>query len=292
MVEKATTADVTAHFSATWLEHADRLEAQLEPVDAILLDAAALRPGERVLDVGCGRGPTTVKAAAAVGLMGRTIGIDLAPTLIDAARTRTRDDDSGPIDWVVGDAQTFAFGPGSMDAVISRFGTLFFEDPVAAFANLFGATRPGGRLAIAVWQPRDASELFERSLSVAVATASALGHELRVAAPDAGPFAFGREPAMRAVLDAAGWTVTGFTRHRLRMYAGGPGSSPEQTTAINFAAGPLRTVADDLPADVRPAIERAVAEDLAQCADTSGIPLDGAIAIVQARRPRQEFSRV
>ena len=278
-----TSAELREHFDSTWLRYADRLEAQLVPVDPVLLQAASLNPRERVLDVGCGRGPTTVKAASAVGRYGRVVGIDLAPSLIAAARRRRAGHGGAPIDWVVGDAQTYGFDAASFDAVISRFGALFFQDPVAGFANLRAATRPGGRLTMVVWQPRDASELMQRSLDGTLAVARREGHDLQLPAPDEGPFAFGVEATMRAVLDEAGWVEPSVTRHVVEFLVGGPGCTPQEATAIGFAAGPLSALARDAPPELRTRMAESVAADLARSVDDRGIVLSGGIAIVAAR---------
>jgi SAM-dependent methyltransferase len=111
--------------------------------------------------------------------------------------------------------QRHPFVPDSVYVVISRFGVMLFDDPVAAFANLRRATRRGGRLAVAVWLPRDASERQRRSVDVALATARPAGHELVAGPPDGGPFAFGIERHTRRVLARAGWEHVVFTRHDL-----------------------------------------------------------------------------
>jgi hypothetical protein len=169
--------------------------------------------------------------------------------------------------------------------VISRFGALFFTDPIAAFANLGAATRVGGRLVMAVWQPRDASELMRRSLDVALAVARRDGHNPSLSAPDEGPFAFGVEAKMRAVLDAAGWVESGFACHDVSFLVGGPGCTADQATALGFATGPLSLLARDTPPELRARIAAAVAGDLARCVDARGISLSGGIAIVTALRP-------
>jgi len=129
--------------AAWWLANADARERQLQPVSDALFERASLQPGERVLDVGVGSGPTTGQAWEAVRPDGSVTGIDIAAPMINAARQRVA---APEIEWIVGDAAAYDFPPKTYDAVISRFGVMFFVDPPAAFRNLCQATRPGGRL--------------------------------------------------------------------------------------------------------------------------------------------------
>lgn len=134
--------------AASWLANADARERQLQPVSDALFERASLQPGERVLDVGVGSGPTTSQAWQAVRPDGSVTGIDIAAPMINAARQRIT---APEIEWIVGDAAAYDFPPGTYDAVISRFGVMFFADPPAAFRNLCEATRPGGQLIVTVW---------------------------------------------------------------------------------------------------------------------------------------------
>ena len=147
-----TTADWAGARAQAWASMADRLEAQIEPVSDLLFAAAQPVAGERVLDVGCGRGSTTQLAAGAVGPAGEVVGLDVAANLIEEAERLAPDD--AAIRWMVADAQRAELPPEHFDLVLSRFGVMFFDDPTAAFANLAGATAPGGRLCVAVWQTR------------------------------------------------------------------------------------------------------------------------------------------
>jgi SAM-dependent methyltransferase len=278
MTNGPTTAEWEAHFSASWLEHADRLEAQLAAVDPLLFAAAALTPGMSVLDVGCGRGATTAAAAAAVGPTGRAVGVDLAGPLIDAARKLHGDVG----EWLHADAQTHHFQPEAFDVVMSRFGVMFFTDPIAAFTNLLRATRPAGRLAVVVWQPRDCSELHRRPLDVAITAGRELGYELPRGPSDGGPFAYGVESHAHAVLADAGWHQLQFTPHELPFFVGGPGTSPAQATALSMAAGTLKPLLLDAPTEVIAHVTDSVTADFETCHDGVDIRQRGAIAIVTA----------
>jgi len=280
-------ADWAADSSRRWLAHADALEAQLEPVHAPLLAACGDLRDARVLEVGCGRGATTQVLAEGVGPGGHVTAVDISEALVAAAGARLPDAGRDRIDLRLGDAQTLDLGAGTFDVVASRFGVMFFDDPVAAFANLGHATRPGGQLAIAVWQPRDRSPTQQRGLDVAVATAADLGHHLELGDPHAGPFSLGLPEVATGVLEAAGWVDVHHDAQLVRLPIAGGGATPEQALEVAFAIGPLRILLADAPGEVTVAVRAALLADYAALHDGSAMWVDGGIAIVQARRPER-----
>jgi SAM-dependent methyltransferase len=270
-----------------WLQVADKVEAQLAPVSDVLFPAAGLRAGERVLDVGCGLGSTTRRAAGIVGPSGAVTGLDVAVAMIDEARRIPAPGPAGasaPIEWIVADAQTARLPAGSYDAVISRFGVLFFDDPVAAFAHLAGTTRPGGRLCVAVWQRRDRSPLLQLALDVASSVAAAHGHPIDIGEPGAGPFAFGEAAFVRPIVEDAGWVDVDVTEHLLDMLLFGPGTV-EQAVEAGLTFGPLQMTLHEAPAAVVDAVRADLVEELRPRHDGTGVRMPGAIAVVSARRP-------
>ena len=123
----------------------------MEKVNDLLLARSAVAPGEKVLEVGCGTGAATVPLAEAVGGTGEVVGIDISEPMLAAARERISQSGLRNITLLRADAQVHAFEPNRFDLIASRFGVMFFADPVAAFRNLLGAMRPGGRLCFACW---------------------------------------------------------------------------------------------------------------------------------------------
>lgn len=137
-----------------WVADADRRDAVLGPVADALLAAARLQPGDTVLDLGCGCGATTLAAADLVA-PANVVGLDLSGPMLELARQRTG---TGAATFIQADAQTKTFDGERFDVAIGRSGTMFFDDPVAAFTNIATAVRPGGRLCLAAWQALDANE--------------------------------------------------------------------------------------------------------------------------------------
>jgi SAM-dependent methyltransferase len=140
-----------------WVERQDLLDRMIGAFGTDAVDAARLEPGQRVVDVGCGTGQTTVEIARRVAPGGRVVGVDVSRPMLEAARARAARERAAsagvaPIELIEGDAQVMRFEPGSFDVVFSRFGVMFFADPVAAFANLRAALAPGGRLTFVCWQ--------------------------------------------------------------------------------------------------------------------------------------------
>jgi ubiquinone/menaquinone biosynthesis C-methylase UbiE len=184
-------------------QHADRFEAMAAPFGQAMLDAPHLRPGDRVLDVGCGHAAATIEAARRVGPAGRVVGIDISAGMLDTARRRVAAAGLDTVGLLEADAQVHAFDPGSFDAVISRFGTMFFEDPGAAFGNLARALRPGGRLAFVAWQDPFKSEWIAVALGAVVPL---LGCPPQLGTPGApGPWAFADGDRLEGLLTSGGF---------------------------------------------------------------------------------------
>ncbi|MGO9559999.1 MAG: class I SAM-dependent methyltransferase, partial [Acidimicrobiales bacterium] len=139
-----------------WVTEAERFDSILAPFGRRLLTSAVLKPGEQVLDVGCGNGAVSLEAARTVGRDGQVTGLDLSAPMLEVARRRAKEQGID-VSFVQGDAQTASFDH-PFDVVLSRFGVMFFDGPQAAFANLAKATRPGGRLCFVCWQELFANE--------------------------------------------------------------------------------------------------------------------------------------
>jgi SAM-dependent methyltransferase len=136
-----------------WIAQESFMDAMRAAILGRLLERAAIRPNESLLDVGCGTGASTLAAAIRTGPAGHVTGLDIAEQLLNRARKRSDDAGLKNTSFVLADAQTYSFSPESFDAIISRFGLMFFDDPVAAFANMARGLKPDGRLVFAAWAP-------------------------------------------------------------------------------------------------------------------------------------------
>jgi SAM-dependent methyltransferase len=142
-----------------WITYRERHQASHQRLLPHLFAGAAISPADRVLDVGCGCGETTIAAAQAASA-GDALGLDLSAPMLEVARQLAASAGVANARFEQGDAQVYPLRERSYDVVISKFGVLFFDDPSAAFANIAGAVRPGGRLAFLSWQDEEHNEVF------------------------------------------------------------------------------------------------------------------------------------
>ena len=186
-----------------WVEEQALLDGMLEPFQELLVAEVGAVAARRVLDVGCGAGATTLAVARLLGDAGRCTGIDISAPLIDAARRRAQREGAAA-DFIRADAQEHAFEPGSFDMVISRFGVMFFDDPVRAFTNLARAAAEGAALRLVAF--RSAAE--NPFMTTAERAVAPLLPNLPPRRPDGpGQFAFADESRVRRILEESGWTA-------------------------------------------------------------------------------------
>jgi SAM-dependent methyltransferase len=184
----------------SWVELGDMLDRLLAPFVPLLLGEIEPVRGSRILDVGCGAGALSLAAAR---LGGHCLGVDISAPLVEAARARARRIGAESVEFVQADAQTHRFGEASFDALISRFGIMFFTDPHAAFRNLRSALRPGGTLACLAWRGA-AENPFMTTAERAVA--SILPQLPARAENGPGQFGFADPDRVRAILRDSGWS--------------------------------------------------------------------------------------
>lgn len=185
-----------------WVDAQELLDRMFEPLEELLAQAVPAGSGQRVLDVGCGTGATTLAIARRLGTQGRCTGIDISAPMLATARARAERDGS-PAVFVRADAQAHAFEPEGFDMVVSRLGVMFFDDPVRAFANLRHAAREGAALRCIAW--RGAAE--NPFMTTAERAAAPLLPKLPARRPDApGQFAFADRDRVHRILAQCGWT--------------------------------------------------------------------------------------
>lgn len=185
-----------------WVEMQAVLDEMLAPFGALLLEQAVKEGIRRVLDVGCGAGATTLLAAKLIGQAGACLGADISAPLLEVARKRALQEKLGNAQFVQADAQTHAFEPDSFDCVISRFGVMFFDDPVAAFTNIRRAARSDARMTFVAWR----SPAENPFMTTAARAAAPFLPTLRAPDPNApGQFAFADPEKVRRILEVSGW---------------------------------------------------------------------------------------
>jgi SAM-dependent methyltransferase len=256
----------------TWLASYDRIQRSIAGFSETALAAAAARPGERVLDVGCGTGSTTAELAKEVAPEGRVLGVDISETLVGAARQHKLDN----LRFEVGDAAAYPFETAAFDLVFSRFGVMFFADPAAAFKNLRRALRPNGRLVFLCWR----TVLENPWVLVPMRAAEPhLPPAERPGPEEPGPFAFGDRARVERILKEAGFGKPTF---RTLDQQTPMGRDIAETVENMGKMGPLaRRFAEATPEQVAKA-KAGIAEALKPHVDPDGVRLAGACWLVSA----------
>ena len=264
----------------TWARHHAATDRQLAEVGAALIDRLAPRPGERLLELGCGAGGFALSLAAAVGPAGRVTGIDVSPDLVAVARERAAG--TCTVEIHLADAAHRPMTPGAHDALVSRHGCMFFEDPAAAFANLRRGLVPGGRVALSAF----ASPADNPWASVpADAAAGVLGPADPPAPGVPGPFAWAEPRVFETALAEAGFRdITHETRAVGFTLALGDDPDPVQrAVAMVLTIGPVarraRLAGDGAADRLRPVLRDALAPYLAEGA----VRLPARIRLISAR---------
>jgi len=261
-----------------WVAHQERFDGSIRRHHGLLMDAAAIAPGERVLDVGCGNGLTSRDAARAAGPQGSVLGVDLSGPMLARAERLAKDDGLGNVRYEQADAQVHPFEPGAFDVVVSRFGVMFFADPLAAFTNIASAVRAGGRLAMLVWAPLAANEWI-----TTLREALAVGRDLPVPPPGApSPFGLADTGFATDVLTRAGFTDVAFESSEQPFLVG-----TDADDAYGFVAGlqpVLMLLADLDEAKKRQALDNLRALVVAH-QTPDGVVFGSAAWVMTARRP-------
>jgi SAM-dependent methyltransferase len=278
-------ARVNAEEAAQWdgpagahrARYAAVFDAEDRPHNERFRAATGLTPRDRVLDIGCGTGQSTRDAARAA-TAGSALGIDLSAQMLEHARRISREEGLANVSFEQADAQVHAFPAGSFDVAISRFGSMFFGDPVAAFGNIGHALRRGGRLVLLVWQARERN-------AWSTAIREAIAGDMELPPPPAtgpGPFSLGDPAVAGGILAAAGFAEVSFTDVHEPVFYG-----PDAAVAFDVVSG-LRSTRDLLAGMDEEQAEQAAARlraALAAHETSEGVFFDARTWIIAARRP-------
>lgn len=259
-----------------WTDRQQLQDVVLAPISRILIDRAAVKAGEKVIDIGCGCGATSFDLIKRTGPSGRVIGIDISDPMLGRARDLAPA--GAPVEFVLADATVYPFTPASVDLLFSRFGVMFFAQPSVSFANMRNALRPGGRLAFACWRtPRDNPWMM-------LALQEAYKHvpKLPEMQPDdPGPFSFASEERVRRILGEAGFSNIAMERADVSLdIATGRGLEAAVETVL--AIGPASRALENQPPDKIAAATKSIRTALAAHQEGKSLPLGGSIWIVTA----------
>jgi SAM-dependent methyltransferase len=262
-----------------WVAVQERMDAMLAPLLNAALDCARPAAGESVLDIGCGCGATLLELAGRVGPSGSVVGVDVSAPMLGRARERVQANALTQVRLTLADAAMHEFERGAFDLAFSRFGVMFFDDPIAAFANIRTALAATGRLVFACWAPPQDNPW----LLVPLAAARPHLPPQPEADPNApGPFAFADPDRVRGILTGAGYAAVDIARHDAAMRICGPGEV-EQAARFAVESGPVSRAMAAATPDERAAAEQAVAAELRRIEGPDGIELPGSVWLVSAR---------
>jgi ubiquinone/menaquinone biosynthesis C-methylase UbiE len=262
-----------------WIVRQELQDVVLAPVSEVLFARAEVAPGERVLDIGCGCGATSLELAQRVGAAGHVLGLDLSAPMLERARQRTPP--GARATFVSADATVYPFDPGDADLLFSRFGVMFFAEPARSFANMRRGLRRGGRVAFACWRDRRENPWLMIPLRAAYQYAPRLPE---LGPDDPGPFSFADEERVRRVLSEAGFAAIELQpRDLLLDVAVGLGLDAAVEGAL--AIGPASRALQEQPPDIVTAATGAIRAALAPFETGGRVPLAGAIWLVTATNP-------
>jgi SAM-dependent methyltransferase len=263
-----------------WVRQQERTDAQLELLGLAVIEKLKPAARERVLDVGCGAGQTLMQLADLVGSQGSVVGVDVSAALLERARERVLAGGYRQVELVMNDAASARFEQ-PFDILFSRFGVMFFDDPVAAFSNLRAALRPGGRLGFVCWQAAELNPWATVPLAAARKIAPEQPPPALFEPGRAGPFYFAEAAFIRRVLEGAKFEGLAIEP---REFVGRLGGALTLDEAVDFVfeIGPTARFFAEADPALSPAIRSAVREALASFVTEDGVKVPMRAWIVTA----------
>jgi SAM-dependent methyltransferase len=268
-----------------WVEMGDVIDAQISPLGEVAMDRAQIESGERVLDIGCGCGQTSLELATRVGQKASVLGLDISGPMLARARDRAREASVTNVSFQQADAQTHDFdasGESGFDLVFSRFGVMFFSSPVEAFTNLMSALRPGGRLSFVCWQRLDLNPWMHLPI---IAAAKHIPPNGPPPEPDApGPFSFADQQRVEGILGESGFLNIGLESLERDLLVGG-GRSLDDTVAFLAQLGPAGAMLREASTELKNSVMREIHDAIKPFQDNGGVRMPSTTWIVSAERP-------
>jgi ubiquinone/menaquinone biosynthesis C-methylase UbiE len=260
-----------------WTDRQASQDVLLAPVSQLLIDRIAPKAGDRIIDIGCGCGATSIALAERVAPDGFVLGVDISAPMLERARQLAPKE--LPLDFAQADATVYPFEAGKFDLVVSRFGVMFFAEPAVSFANLRKAMRPKGRVVFACWREPKENPWMMAPLQAVYRHVPRLP---QVGPEDPGPFAFASEERVKRILSEAGYTDIAMEACNIALDIA-IGRGLEAATDAALEIGPSARALDGHPPELRAAARESVRELLAPYVRGETVPLPGSIWIVTAR---------
>jgi SAM-dependent methyltransferase len=262
-----------------WAELADDQDKKLEAVGLAAMDACDIQPGHTVLDTGCGSGTTTFEIAHRVGAKGRVLGVDISGPMLDFGRTRLEALDIDTVTFDNKDVATYPCEARTFDRAFSRFGVMFFVDPIAAFTNIRSGMKSGGQIAFVCWQVLKKNPWMEIPFNIALQYLPApppTGPE------DPGPMSFADPDRVRRILSDAGFDNINIESLETKL----PCESDARAAAGNLVqVGAAARLLNNAPENIKTRVEEELQDAISEFQTDNGIMIDSATWIVSATSP-------
>jgi ubiquinone/menaquinone biosynthesis C-methylase UbiE len=260
-----------------WTDRQASQDVLLAGVAQLLIDRIGPKAGDRIVDIGCGCGATSIALAERVAPDGFVLGVDISAPML--ARARQLAPKTLPLDFKQADATVYPFAPQTFDLLISRFGVMFFAEPVLSFTNLKRALRPGGRVVFACWREPKENPWMMAPLQAVYRHVPRLP---QVGPEDPGPFAFASEERVTRILREAGYADIALEACNISLDIA-IGRGLEAATDAALEIGPSARALEGHPAEIRSAARASVRELLVPYVRGQTVLLAGAVWIVTAR---------
>ena len=262
-----------------WVSLGPRIDDMFGPLGDEALKVLAPQKGENVIDIGCGTATTSLKLAGLLGRKGSVIGMDISKPILEYAKQNAKENSIKNIEFVLADAQNYCFMADSYDAIFSRFGVMFFDDPVAAFSNILKGIKSGGRLTFVCWADRSANDWIEVSTNIA---SKFLELPPKSAPRDPGPFAFEDPLYLNEVLSDSGWSEISIENYSVTNVVG---KSTKAAADFLSRMGPMSVPFEDSEDSVKRKVIDSLEKCFADYVTTRGVEMHFSAWIVTAYKP-------